>query len=91
MRRFANGEISTNRLDSQEIAVLALHLLHISMVYVNTLMLQEVLSKPAWEKQLTPEDYRGLTPLFYGHINPYGTIHLDMTERLKLEPVSLEA
>ena len=29
-----NGEISTNRLDSQEIAVLSLHLLQISMVYI---------------------------------------------------------
>lgn len=86
-----NGEISTNRLDSQEIAVLSLHLLQIAMVYINTLMLQEVLAKPAWEKKLTQEDYRGLTPLFYGHINPYGTIHLDMTERLHLEPIRLEA
>ncbi len=86
-----NGEISTNRLDSHEIAVLSLHLLQISMVFINTLMLQEVLGKPSWEKKLTQEDYRGLTPLFYGHINPYGTIHLDMTERLKLKPIRLEA
>lgn len=86
-----NGEISTNRLDSQEIAVLSLHLLQIAMVYINTLMLQEVLLQPAWEKKLTQEDYRGLTPLFYGHINPYGTIRLDMTERLQFEPIRLEA
>ena len=86
-----NGEISTNRLDSEEIAVLSLHLLQISMVFINTLMLQEVLLKPSWEKKLTQEDYRGLTPLFYGHINPYGTIHLDMMERLQLEPIRLEA
>jgi TnpA family transposase len=86
-----NGEISTNRLDSQEIAVLSLHLLQISMVFINTLMLQEVLLKPSWENKLTQEDYRGLTPLFYGHINPYGTIHLDMTERLQFEPIRLEA
>src|SRR6266566_3041648 len=86
-----HGEISTNRLDSQEIAILSLHLLQISMVYINTLMLQEVLGSPSWENKLTQEDYRGLTPLFYGHVNPYGTIHLNMAERLQLEPIRLEA
>jgi len=86
-----HGEISTNRLDSQEIAILSLHLLQISMVFINTLMLQEVLGSPSWENKLTQEDYRGLTPLFYGHVNPYGTIHLDMAERLQLVPIRLEA
>jgi hypothetical protein len=33
---------------------------------------------------LTKEDYRGLTPLFYRHVEPYGTIQLDMTRRLAL-------
>ena len=86
-----HGEISTNRLDSQEIAILSLHLLQISLVLINTLMLQEVLGGPSWENKLTQEDYRGLTPLFYGHVNPYGTIHLDMAERLQLAPIRLEA
>ncbi len=36
------GELSSNRLDDQEISVLALHLLQISLVYINTLMIQEV-------------------------------------------------
>jgi TnpA family transposase len=66
------GEISTNRLDDQEVAVLSLHLLQLSLVYVNTLMIQEVLSSPAWSGRLTDEDTRGLTPLLYGHVNPYG-------------------
>src|SRR5258708_4367408 len=33
---------------------------------------------------LKAEDYRGLTPLFYGHVEPYGTLRLDMTQRLGL-------
>ncbi|GER84468.1 hypothetical protein KTAU_31040 [Thermogemmatispora aurantia] len=37
---------------------------------------------------LTKEDYRVLTPLFYGHVNPYGILRLDMTERL---PIRQEA
>lgn len=31
---------------------------------------------------MQPEDFRGLNPLFYGHINPYGRLILNMSERL---------
>ncbi len=58
--------------------MLALHLLQISLVYMNTLMVQNVLKDDAWLKRLTKEDYRGLTPLFYSHIEPYGMLRLDM-------------
>ena len=78
------GEFASNRLDDQEISMLALHLLQISMVYMNTLMVQDVLKDDKWLKRLTAEDYRGLTPLFYGHVEPYGTLRLDMTQRLAL-------
>ena len=67
--------------------MLALHLLQISLVYVNTLMVQELLADDEWMKRLTKEDYRGLTPLFYSHVNPYGILRLDMAERL---PIRLE-
>ncbi len=78
------GDFASNRLDDQEISMLSLHLLQISLVYINTLMVQEVLKDDTWLKRLTIEDYRGLTPLFYGHIEPYGTLKLDMTQRLTL-------
>ncbi len=78
------GEIATNRLEDQEVAVLSLHLLQLSLVYVNTLMIQEVLASPAWSGRLTEEDMRGLTPLLYGHVNPYGRFDLDMNKRLPL-------
>lgn len=78
------GELATNKLEDQELAVLSLHLLQICMVYVNTLMLQEVLAEPAWGAPMTDEDRRGLTPLFYSHVNPYGEFKLDMEERLFL-------
>src|SRR5207249_3095643 len=57
------GEIASNRLDEQELAVLSLHLLQISLVYINTLMLQRVLGEPDWRGSLGPEDLRALTPL----------------------------
>jgi TnpA family transposase len=50
------GEFASNRLDDQEIAMLALHLLQISMVYINTLMVQDVLKDDKWLKRLTKED-----------------------------------
>lgn len=57
--------MATNRIDEQEGSALALHLLQASLVYVNTRMLQTVLTEPAWEGRMTPENYRGLTPLIY--------------------------
>jgi TnpA family transposase len=76
------GEIATNNKEEQEIAILALHLLQICMVYVNTLLVQKVLSEKEWLSRMQPEDFRGLTPLFYGHVNPYGRLDLDMNERI---------
>ena len=40
-----NGEIATNQLAEQELSVLSLHLLQTCLVYVKTLMIQEVLAK----------------------------------------------
>jgi TnpA family transposase len=78
------GELSSNRRDDQELAMLALQLLQISLVYVNTLMIQDVLRDAAWRARLTAEDYRGLTPLIYSHVNPYGSFHLDLSTRLSI-------
>jgi TnpA family transposase len=83
------GEFATNRQEAQELTMLALHLLQSSLVYINTLMLQRVLGEPAWEDRLTPEDRRALTPLFYGHVTPYGTFHLDLNTRLNIEQGTL--
>lgn len=80
------GEIATNRRDEQELAILSLHLLQLVMVFINTVMIQTVLQEPAWEGVLTVEDYRALTPLVYGHVNPYGLFQLDLDQRLRIEP-----
>jgi hypothetical protein len=52
--------------------------------YINTLLIQDVLTESTWQKRLTKEDYRGLTPLFYSHVEPYGMLQLDMSRRLAL-------
>ena len=54
------------------------------MVYINTLIIQELLSDPAWANKLTLEDKRALTPLIHAHINPYGLFPLDLYKRLSI-------
>ncbi|MER8073324.1 hypothetical protein ABTZ59_34230 [Streptomyces sp. NPDC094034] len=48
------------------------------------LLLQQILTEPAWAKKLTDEDRRGLTALFWSNINPYGTFRPDVSKRLDL-------
>lgn len=78
------GEFASNRVEDHEILMLALHLLQVCLVYINTLIIQEVLAEPAWEGRLTSTDLRALTPLLWGHVNPYGTFTLNMQARLSL-------
>ncbi|WP_035738812.1 Tn3 family transposase, partial [Glycomyces arizonensis] len=79
------GGITSNRRDEQELSVLCLRILQTALVYVNTLMIQHVLADPAWDDVLTDTDRRGLTPLFWTHITPYGEVRLDMNRRLSLD------
>lgn len=55
--------MASNRIDEQEVSTLALNLFQAYLVYVNARMLQTVLTEPSWQGRMTPEDYRGLTPL----------------------------
>ena len=79
------GEMSTNKIEDQELSVLCLHLLQNCLVYINTLMIQKLLSQKKWYDLMTPEDFRALTPLIYSHVNPYGHFNLDMEERIPIE------
>ena len=79
------GEFASNKLEDQEILMLSLHLLQVSLVYVNTLMIQQVLAELEWQGRLTAVDLRALSPLKWQHVNPYGTFTLNMQERLPLE------
>lgn len=59
------------------------------MVYINTLIIQEVLSDLNWMNKLTPEDKRALIPMIHAHNNPYGLFTLDLTQRLIIESTQL--
>lgn len=78
------GDLATNRRAEREMSVIALHILQAALVYVNTLMIQDVLADPEWAAALTPEDLRALTPLFWSHMTPYGVFKLNMSDRLAL-------
>ena len=76
------GEISSNHEKAQTLSVQSLHLLQLSMVYMNTMMIQKIIKDRQLTNKLTAEDKRALTPLIYEHINPYGLFPLDLSTRI---------
>ncbi len=58
------GEIKVNNREDQKIAILSLNVLQICMVYINTLLVQKVLSEMEWLDKKQQEDFRVLAPLF---------------------------
>jgi TnpA family transposase len=80
-----HGELASNRHEDHEVSMLALHLLQNCMIYINTLMLQKVLSQPHWSQKLGARDLSALTPLIWEHVTPYGRFELDMNARLPLD------
>lgn len=79
------SELSSHQRDEQELSVVCLQLLQVSMVYINTLMIQQILSEPEWKNRLTEEDKRALSPLIHTHINQFGLFILNLTERIAIE------
>ena len=48
------------------------------LMLINTILIQRTIDRQGLWTRLQPEDFRALTPLFYGHINPYGLFELDL-------------
>ena len=40
---------------------------------------------PDWAARLSSDDLRGLSPLIYTHINPYGRFEVDLDRRIDFE------
>jgi TnpA family transposase len=72
------GELATNRREQQEITVLSLQLLQNCLMLVNTMLVESTLKADGLWEEMGPADRRGLTPLFYSHINPYGHFELNL-------------
>ncbi|GIH78224.1 hypothetical protein Plo01_46530 [Planobispora longispora] len=47
-------------------------------MFINTQLLQAVLRDPAWAAKLSEDDRRGLSPLLWAHVTPYGRFTLDL-------------
>jgi hypothetical protein len=82
---WVSGKNTLTRTDYPINFVFVARLLQHALVYINTLMIQQILAEPDWQNRLQAEDLRALTPLIYAHVNPYGRFYLDMDERLPLE------
>jgi TnpA family transposase len=78
------SELTGADREDQEVTMLALHLLQSALVLINTIFLQRVLGSEEWAGRLTEEDRRALTPLFWAHVNPYGSFSLQMDRHLDL-------
>ncbi len=79
-----DGDLTGPDREHQEVSMLALHLLQSALVHINTILLERVLEDPVWAGRLTDADRRGLTPLFWSNVNPYGRFTLDMDTHLDL-------
>lgn len=79
------GELTTNRREDQEMGLLCLHLIQASLVYINTLMIQEVLENPEVLERMAPRDLAALSPLLTAHVTPFGRFDLDLEARLPIK------
>ncbi|MGH7743885.1 MAG: Tn3 family transposase [Candidatus Dormibacteria bacterium] len=79
------GDLTGDDKEHVEVSALALHLIQSAITYLNTIMIQAVLRDPAWRDRLTHEDRRGLSALFWTHLNLYGRLELDMNTYLDLD------
>lgn len=79
------GELTTNSREEQELGVLSLQLLQNCLMLINTIPVERTIERQKLWPRLKREDFRGLTPLFYNHINPYGTFSLDLNRRSFIE------
>ena len=73
-----------------------LQLLWNCLMLINTILLERTIDREGLWRDLSAEDRRALSPLFRGHIDPYGqfTIHLKrpsyrLLDGLPAEPAQL--
>jgi TnpA family transposase/ribosomal protein L17 len=78
------GDLTGDDKEHVEVSALALHLIQAAIGYLNTIMIQAVLRDPTWRNRLTDTDRRGLSALFWSHLNLYGRFELDMNTHLDL-------
>ena len=78
-------KISSNDPYTQELSVLALHLLQNVLILANTMMLDKTICKNGFLERLSDEDKKSISPLFTFNINPYGKLNMDLNKPSFLE------
>jgi TnpA family transposase len=79
------GIFATNSREQQEISTLSLQLLQNCLMLINTPLVERTLAQHQLLEQLSEDDRRALSPLFYEHVNPYGLFALDLNRPSWLE------
>ena len=86
-----DGDLTGADREYAEVSLLALHLLQSTLGHVNTVLVQAVLEVPEFHDLIGPDERRGLTPLFWSNIHPYGRFRLDMDTLLDLTGERVQA
>lgn len=84
------GAFTSNNPEELELSMLCLHLLQLCLVYINTLMLQQVLDSSDWEEKFSIKEKRSITPLIHEHINPYGVFKVNLDQRISVNHPTLD-
>jgi TnpA family transposase len=79
------GIFATNSREHQAITTLCLQLLQNCVMLINTILVQQAVEQHQFLEQLSAEDRRALSLLFYEHVNPYGLFALDLDRPPLLE------
>ena len=79
------GILTTNSREQHEVTTLALQLLQNCLMLINTVFVEQTIAQHHLSDQLSGEDRRALSPLFYEHVNPYGLFALDLDRPSLLE------
>jgi len=79
------GILTTNSREQHEVTTLALQLLQNCLMLINTVFVEQTITQHHLIDQLSGEDRRALSPLFYEHVNPYGLFALDLDRPSLLE------
>jgi TnpA family transposase len=79
------GLFATNSREQQEISALCLQLVQNCLMLINSILVEQTVAHHQLLEQFSDDDRRGLTSLFYEHVNPYGLFELDVTQPSFLE------
>lgn len=67
--------------------MLSLQLFQNCLMLINTILVERTVEQKKLWRRFTRENFRGITPLFYSHIHPYGTFDINLSRPSFFEAV----